>query len=250
MIGSVHFSNEELTAYLDDEIGPAERRRINAALEVNTNLKVQLDSLKIDRAMLKADFDDLMQSAPRYNVNHVTTIEVVQIPTDNRLKFAVVGALCAMMAWVAATGLFRAPPITWQEKAAIYHSLYVNRTISDVVTNPASAQVELERATKALGKDIFLANLNRIPEFEYKRSQILGFEGRPLLQVAFLSRIGSPIVLCIMRGDIVAAKGIKTDVIQGMAAATWSKGAYEYLLIGGSDKELIARAANTFAAVL
>jgi hypothetical protein len=92
--------------------------------------------------------------------------------------------------------------------------------------------------------------LKRVAEFEYKRSQILGFEGRPLMQVAYLSRVGSPVVLCIMRSDATAALGVKTDVMQGMAAATWRKGNYEYLLIGGHDKALIERAANTFAAAL
>jgi anti-sigma factor RsiW len=250
MTESVYFSNEELTAYLDDEIAPDVRRRIGSALDNNANLKVQLESLRVDRATLKTAFEGLLRSAPPYSVKHVAAIKVVQIPTNNRMKFAVVATLCAMVGWVAATGLFRAAPVTWQEKAAIYHSLYVNGTISSVIADTVDTQVELERVTSALGKNILLENLKRVPEFEYKRSQILGFEGRPLMQVAFLSRMGSPVVLCIMRSNTSTTKAVKTDVMQGMAAATWSSGTYEYLLVGGIDKDLIARAANTFATAL
>jgi anti-sigma factor RsiW len=250
MTESFHYSSEELTAYLDDEVSPDVRRRIGSALDVNANLRIQLESLTLDRATLKTAFEGLLQSAPSYRVTHVTPVKPMPIPTDNRVKFAVVAALCAMMGWVAATGIFPTTPTTWQQKAAVYHSLYVNGTINSLVFNPENMKLELARVTMALGKPILLENLQRVPEFEYKRAQILGFEGRPLMQVAFLSRLGAPVVLCIMRSDTSSTKGVKSDVMQGMAAATWSRGAYEYLLIGGSDKDLIARAANTFAATL
>jgi anti-sigma factor RsiW len=253
MTDSFHYSSEELTAYLDDEVSPDVRRRIGSALDVNANLRIQLESLTLDRATLKTAFEGLLQFAPSYRVTHVTPItpiKLMPVPTDNRVKFAVVAALCAMIGWVAATGLFPTTPTTWQQKAAVYHSLYVNGTINSVFVDTANMEVELERVTTALGKPIFLESLRRIPEFEYKRAQILGFEGRPLMQIAFLSRLGAPVVLCIMRSDTSSTKGVESDVMQGMAAATWSRGPYEYLLIGGSDKDLIARAANTFAATL
>jgi anti-sigma factor RsiW len=245
-----NFSNEDLTAYLDGEISPEVRRRIGSALTSDGNLRIRLETLTLDRATLKTAFEGLLQAAPAYPLKPAVTVKALPAPASNRLMFAAVAALCAVIGWGAATGLRQTTPPSWQEKAAIYHSLYVNGTITNINTDAANIQAELARVTTALGKDISLADLKRVAEFEYKRSQILGFEGRPLMQVAYLSRVGSPVVLCIMRSDATAALGVKTDVMQGMAAATWRKGTYEYLLIGGHDKALIERAANTFAAAL
>jgi anti-sigma factor RsiW len=245
-----HFSKEILTAFLDGEVTPDVRRRIGAELFTNANLSAQLEALSLDRSQLKTDFEGLLQSAPPYSVKHAAAMKAVPDPTANRIRFACVAAVCALLGWGAATELYRPTLATWQERAAVYHSLYVNSTLNNVVTNPAKMKVEFEQVTTTLGKNILLENLQRVPEFEYKRSQILGFQGRDLMQIAFLSNDGSPVVLCIMRSDTNTTRDIKTDDMQGMAAATWSKGAYEYLLIGGSDRNLIARAANTFAAIL
>ena len=37
---------------------------------------------------------------------------------------------------------------------------------------------------------------------------------------------------------------------QGMSSASWAKGGYEYMLIGGRDDTLIAQAAKDFAGAL
>jgi anti-sigma factor RsiW len=243
------FSNEELTAYLDGEASPEMVRSIDVALGTNDKLKMQLESLSLNRAALKSAFEGLLQAAPPYPIEHKVAGNDEPL-ASNRLKFAAVAALFAVMGWAGAYGLFQSKAATWQQQAAIYHSLYVNATLTHVDSSANDMQAELARVTAAVGKDISLADLQRVSEFEYKRTQILGFDGRPLMQVSYLSRLGTPVVLCILRSKAALTSDVKTETMQGMAAATWSKGSFEYLLIGGNDRDLIERAAKTFAAVL
>jgi anti-sigma factor RsiW len=243
------FSNEELTAYLDGEAPSEVARRIDLALGTNAKLKIQLESLSLDRAALKSAFEGLLQAAPQYPIEHQAAANVAPA-SSNLLKYAAVAALFAVMGWAGAYGLFQSKAATWQQQAAIYHSLYVNATLTNVNPSAIDMETELARVTAAVGKDISLDDLKRVSEFEYKRTQILGFDGRPLMQVSYLSRLGTPVVLCILRSKATLTSDVKTETMQGMAAATWSKGAFEYLLIGGNDRDLIERAAKTFAAVL
>lgn len=80
--------------------------------------------------------------------------------------------------------------------------------------------------------------------------QTLGFEGRPLMQLTFLSKFGDPIALCIIRSRNTETQGIVVNEMRGMLAASWSKDGYEYLLIGGRDEALIRNAASEFAKTL
>jgi anti-sigma factor RsiW len=243
------FSNEELTAYLDGEASPEMARSIDVALGTNDKLKIQLESLSLDRAALKSAFEGLLQAAPPYPIEHQAVANTGSA-SGNLFKLAAVAALFAVMGWAGAYGLLQGKSATWQQQAAVYHSLYVNATLNHVDSSAHDMQAELARVTAAVGKDVSLADLKRVSEFEYKRTQILGFDGRPLMQVSYLSSVGSPVVLCILRNTAATNSTVKIETMQGMAAATWSKGSFEYLLIGGGDRDLIERAAKTFAAVL
>ena len=96
----------------------------------------------------------------------------------------------------------------------------------------------------AIGKSIDLSTLKQIEGLDYKRVQILGFDGQPLAQLTFLSKVGAPVALCIIRKQGDGNTDIHLAELQGMSAASWSRDGYDYLLIGGSDAALIAATAG------
>jgi hypothetical protein len=139
---------------------------------------------------------------------------------------------------------------TWQDAAATYHALYVTETLTDVAETASQAGIRLQGNAARLGQTIAPGHIDVVSGLTLKRSQLLGFEGRPLLQIAYLSENGAPVALCIMKSENAKPSNVRTATLQGMASARWAKDGFEYLLIGGADKEAIETAARTFATLL
>jgi hypothetical protein len=97
-----------------------------------------------------------------------------------------------------------------------------------------------------LGLAIEQDRIANVAGLALKRSQILGFEGQQILQIAYLSNQGTPIALCIKKGNSEADSNITSATMKGMASAVWTKGGYEYLLIGGTELAGIDAAARAF----
>lgn len=89
-----------------------------------------------------------------------------------------------------------------------------------------------------------------VEQLDYKRAQILSFEGRPLIQLAFLSKVGAPVALCILQSYDGQESSPGFSEMRGMSSASWSKDGYEYLLIGGNDNSLIKQVAERYSAQL
>ena len=98
-----------------------------------------------------------------------------------------------------------------------------------------------------MGKQLNLNLVSDVDRLDYKRAQVLGFEGQPIVHLAFLSKIGAPVALCIKRVGHPSKSAVHTTEMRGMSAVTWSKGNYEFLLVGGRDAELLTKAATKFA---
>ena len=78
-----------------------------------------------------------------------------------------------------------------------------------------------------------------------KRAQVLGFRGKPLVQIAYLRNDGTPVALCIIPAG-PDAKGVSMGAAEGLDVARWNTPGYGFLLIGGQDGEPLAREAETF----
>ncbi|CAN0575828.1 unnamed protein product, partial [Ectocarpus sp. 12 AP-2014] len=117
---------------------------------------------------------------------------------------------------------------------------YVNGTLADFNTTQAEIDAALLHLGTVVGRDLTAAPLDTV--LEYKRGQVLGYQGQPLIQLAYLSPLGDPVALCLIRTE-----GADTDVemtaLEGLAAAKWQRDGVAYLLIGGTDTGLIKEAA-------
>lgn len=238
------FTDEELVAYLDGEHDFAPVDDIEQLLVDDPSLRKRLDRLKVDGDAIKDSFDHVRP------INRRAPI-LPHIQSSGLRMQAV--AMIACLALIIGGGLgFGARggasgPQGWKEYVAAYQALYINATLASVEISPDIQRLELKRISAAIGKDISLESLSVSPEISYKRAQILGFEGRPLAQLAFLSSTGAPLALCIIRmgGDEAETQFGK---MEDMSTASWSQGEYEYLLIGGDDPQFIKRLAEQFIA--
>jgi anti-sigma factor RsiW len=250
MSGLGTFTDEDLTAFLDGELDPERLRAITGALSNDKSLRARVDTLSIPTGDIKAAFETLTLGAPPYPSS-------LENHGPQRRGFggylpalAATAVLCLATGWFAASLYLRDMSAGWQQSVATYHALYVNSTLADVNQTPAAAAAELTRVSGIIGKPIALNAVMASQTLDYKRAQVLGFEGRPLIQLAFLSKTGIPVALCIIKDGKSDNSGVKTGLLRGMATASWSKGEYDYLLIGGAAPTVISEAAALFSARL
>ena len=244
------FSDEELTAYLDGEVESAARAEIERALTQDAQLRARLDALSLDKAPLQEGLDALLTSAPQAPSwdEAEAAFAKPERPARHGWRRTAVAAALALVIGFGSGILFggKSEP-GWHDYVASYHALYSNSTLAYFDQPEALAEAELARVSSAIGKSIELPVLSQPEQFDYKRAQILSFEGRPLIQLAFLTQVGTPIVLCIIQSSDADESAVRLTELEGMSAAIWSKGGYEFILIGGQDEALIADAAALYA---
>lgn len=245
------FTDEQLTAYLDRELDHIPADEIRAALEHDAALKARIEQLSLDTGQIADAFDDLLAKAPE-----MPDLAVDVQTEDSWWRRKVTGLAAAAVIAALAVGwgvgdiTGKHDLETWDQYVAAYHALYVNSTLSDVDQSEQSAIAELARVSQSVGRPVDYSQITDIASLDYKRAQILGFEGRPLMQLTFLSKVGAPIALCIIRSDASREGTIRTQQMQGMSSAHWAKDGYEFLLIGGTDEPLISSVAERLSKAL
>lgn len=235
------FSDEELTAYLDGE-APAElAAAIEAARPGDAALRDRIADLSRFTDGLAPAFDRLLAAAP----------PMPPLP-ERRVRWRVPAALAASLVLGVGLGLAARGLVArqdgWMDYVASYQALYVPATLSGIAETPELRRTRLGELGAILGRD--LTDLPDDTGLSFRRAQLLGFEDRPLVQIAFLSPGGEPVALCIIRLPEGGDDDIRTARREGMAAASWTRDGYGYLLIGGQDDGLIERAARVFDASL
>ncbi|WP_299685392.1 hypothetical protein [uncultured Tateyamaria sp.] len=242
------FTDEELTAFLDGEADDALATAIGEALETDTALGERLASLDIPMAELAEAYNALLDDAPP-----MPALPAAPSAADAAPRFGWgwgIGTFGTGIAAGLAMALFTgfgqpqpAPPPGWAAFVASYQSLYTPETLASVTTTDAERAAQLQTVSAALGLD-----LTSLPDAEgltFKRAQVLGFNGKPLVQLAYQRADGTPVALCIIPAG-PDGKPVSMGAAQGMELARWNTPGYGFLLIGGQDQAPLQTEADTF----
>ena len=232
--------DEDLTAFLDDELDGAAHAAIEAALRQDPLLRQRLDALRLPRDALSSAFDGVAALAPAMP-------DLPQAgPAKMRAFFPISAAMAAcLLIGVLAGNLLSPTPLqrdNWMDYVASYQALYVNETLSGVAQSDAQSTEQLQRLGNVLGRDLSAARSEQALDF--KRAQLLGYEGRQLVQLAYLSPTGEPMALCIIRSEASDDTAITTTILEGMSSAHWTRKGFAFLLIGGNDSAFVAQVAE------
>ncbi len=247
---SIIFSDELLTAFLDGEKEHIPYKEIEVAIATDERLQERLRVLEINKSDISKSMDLLLSNAPT-----APEFKLEMPANDNSYWFrngliAACAASFMLFSGIIGYSISDRQIDSWREYVAAYHYLYITTTLSSVDNPVGTAKAELVRVGDAIGKEIELDNLKKFAGLEYKRAQILGFEGKPLAQLTFLSKMGTPVALCIIRSGSNSEDAISDATLEGMASASWAKNGYEFLIIGGKDETLIDEAAEHFASII
>ena len=244
------FTDEELTAFLDGEADDALATEIGEALEADAALGDRLAALDIPMAALAEAYDALLDDAPPMPA----LPEAAHAPAAaSRYGWGWgIGTFGTGIAAGLALALFTgfgqpqptpAPAPGWAAFVASYQSLYTPETLAAVTTTDAERAAQLQTVSAALGLD--LTSLPDADGLTFKRAQVLGFNGKPLVQLAYQRADGTPVALCIIPAG-PDGKPVSMGAAQGMELARWNTPGFGYLLIGGQDQAPLRSEADTF----
>lgn len=237
-----HYSDEDLTAFLDGEAPRTLARALEADVPTDSRLAARLDALDISKSALRDAFTvDLASAPPMPNLPPAASITSPP-QTSRRWIGTALGFGAGIAAGLAvAVSLDLAAPTApaapasggWLATVATYQMLYTSETLAQAEPG--------DPATLAALSDVInldLSGLAQIDGLEFRRAQRLGFNGKALIQVAYALPDGTPFAICILQST-KAARGAEFKELKGMQAADWTTGQHGILLIGGADKDVL-----------
>jgi anti-sigma factor RsiW len=232
------FTDEDLTAFLDGEADGALSKAIEMALESDPTLETRFEALQVPMTELRSGFDRMLE--------HATEMPQLSAPVASHAATPRWIGWAAAAAVVMAFGLGAfggysidkpAKPLTWMQAAASYQALYVPTTLAIASPDVGEAQAQLASVSQAVGRD--LTKVHSIDGLDFKRAQVLGYNGKPLVQIAYVNDKGEPMALCVIKLAAPAEQKVTTQTMSGLAAASWKADGYAYLLIGGNDQNAV-----------
>ncbi len=263
------FSDEELTAFLDGELAPEAMTRIRAALDRDRALARRIAMLRLDPDTLRGGFAPLLDMAGqrdlgRFLANAAEARDTCGRPERPVRKWqlweragiashAVALIAGAALVWILSSAgsdrsVVPGPGLPgqsadWRMEVAHYQALYVPETLTPIPSDPTRLKEEFSRAGRALGIDLDPDDFTEIGDLRLRRAQVLGFAGMPLVQIAFTLPDGTPVAFCILRRP-GPERQVETDVLLGLAAASWRSPSHGFVVIGGDDPQLMQRIAQ------
>ncbi|OIQ33137.1 MAG: hypothetical protein BM562_01795 [Alphaproteobacteria bacterium MedPE-SWcel] len=237
---SARISDEDLTAYLDGEADEQLSRGIDRALETDPDLQNRIEALMLPMDVLREAFAVDRLAAPEPPVLDLDGPATRQWAAPLRLVASVVLAF-----GVGISGGYLLQPKQaapgWIDVVASYQSLYMTETVEQTTQSPAMANAVLEQFHSRSGVD--LAAVTALEGLDFHRAQVLGFNNKPLMQMAYLGDEGTPFALCVI--NTANADSALTDrMAQGLAATSWTSDGVGYLVIGGQDPSRTRRFAE------
>jgi hypothetical protein len=228
---------------LDGELDKQEAAQIKAAAKSDGAVAARLDALAVPMKLLKLSMNPAVLDAPALPAHLAGAA-----PSPSRGIWVASAIAASFVIGVAVTNFMRPAPNTgWIATIASYQALYVTETLDGATQPSAETAQVLARAQDTFGVD--LSEALSVAGLDFKRAQMLGLNGSPLLQVAYLAEDGTPMALCL-KSVSGPDRGPKTTVMFDMAGVSWVENGIGFLLIGGGDTAKTEALSSGLAAVL
>jgi len=239
------YSDDDIVAYIYKSLDKESLKRFKTQLEHDADLQKRVKNLSEFYDKARADYDNLLIQSPKAPV----------FLEENRKEKSGMGRIAASVAALFMAGLIgynlsylneKPSQNDWVSYVAAYQALYANPTLVHIKRDVAREEKEISRVSTSLGKTFNLESLTGFQKIDYKRAQILSYEGKPLIQFTYLSKLGAPLALCVIKSSAKTDEAPSYSVKEKQSTALWSKGGYDYILIGGRDQNIIKNASEYF----
>jgi anti-sigma factor RsiW len=279
MTNNSHPDDARLIGHLEGRLSVEDREALLAHLSADDTLRVRLDRIERGGPIVAPAFEALKADAPRARLEALLsaaiatdeTRRVLERPRTRALRmprwqpglvaaatalFLLGGVLGAVLSgWIGSDNsemadsqdsemLVRASE-GWRQAVAEYWSLTTADTLAFVPT-PERAAAELRAASAKLGVDLAGAP-GAFPALSFRGAQLFDFQGRPLVQIAYLDPEHGPIAYCVIAKPDKADLPPTTEEIDGFTVVHWASNGQARLLIGRAPAEYLQALARNVA---
>jgi anti-sigma factor RsiW len=262
-------SDQDLVAYLDDELSPQDRARMEASMATDADVAARVLTLARTTIGLRKAFEPLLAEAPVARMlaslgeppSDVQAAPVRAAPMRARAKDGRVSRrwmLAAGIALVALGGLgdhlalSPLPPVTiaadaghWRDIVASYVRLYTPETFANLPADPALRARELATVGGAIGLHLDQATVG-LADLDLKQAQILRYDQTPLAEIDYLDPRFGPMALCIIPSNRPPAAP-QSEIRRGLNVSFWNDGHHGFMVIGAASATDLGATAKTFA---
>ncbi|MBC8997546.1 transcriptional regulator [Pseudomonas sp. N40(2020)] len=240
-------SDEQLVAYLDDELDPDYRRRLDNAIADDPLLNLRAQWLSRSSLPFKNAYDELAQQAPLDRLQaRLDAIPSPQKPGLSRRWFIGATAATLVAGGVLADRLLLGwqaqQSHNWRGLVGDYMALYVPQTLEHLPTDDVTQRAQLRSVDARLGLNLSAAAL-KLPGAEFKRAQMLEYDGVPIAQIVYLDAKHGPLALCVRRSNS-GSQPLAHERRQGMNVVYWTEREHAWMLIGHDTAAGLEEKAN------
>ncbi|CAI8703215.1 Transcriptional regulator [Pseudomonas sp. IT-P74] len=228
-------SDEQLVAYLDNHLDTEQRARIDAAISADPMLGLRLQWLDRGSLPFKAAYDELTRQAPvdRLQAMLATLPSPARPGLSRRWFLAAAAGLLAggvladrlFLGWQASRQTHN-----WRGLVADYMALYVPETLDHLPGDEAAQRAQLRTIDARLGLNLAPAKLS-LPRAEFKRAQILEYDGAPIAQITYLDPVHGPMALCVTRSNS-GSRHFAREQRRELNIVYWADMEHAWMLIG------------------
>lgn len=240
-------SDEQLVAYLDDELAAEQRQQIDSAIADDPLLSLRVQWLRRSSLPFRKAYDELAQQAPLDRLQ--ARLDAVPSPERPGLsrRWFIGGAAAVLVAGGALADRlvlgWQAPQAhNWRALVGDYMALYVPQTLEHLPTDEAAHRAQLRTVDARLGLNLSPAGL-KLPGAELKRAQMLEYDGVPIAQIVYLDARHGPLALCVTRSNS-GSRPLAHERRHQMNVVYWTESEHAWMLIGhnpATDLENLAK---------
>ena len=118
----------------------------------------------------------------------------------------------------------------WRSAVIEYMDLYTNETFAFPTPDAQTQGVELARSARGSARRSTPATV-ALPGLDFKVAFILGYDGAPLAEIAYVDPSSEPVLFCILKKDGADAP-LRLERRGDYALATWARAGRKFLVIG------------------
>lgn len=235
----------QLRAYVDGELSPEERAKVEFAVAHSDTLKKQLDAMKASCLPYRTAFDaQLLPAIPAHLQKQLDAMSAVAQsappPGSNVVRprrwflgsmGVGVGIAASFAAGFAARPFWFSPEQSdWVKAVASYQALYVRDTVGKVQDTPERTRQIIDSFQRQTNTKLVVPDLGDAG-LEFRRIQRLGFGNQPLMQMAYLPADGKPGALCVLPSTSKGDGNANGQILEGLSVVTWSRDSLAYVLV-------------------
>lgn len=254
-------SDEMLVAFIDGELSVSESAGVEQWIARDATTAERFDLLARSNLPYAEAFAPLLDAAPQHLDGMLAALPSPKAaPTrlSGMGRRGFLGAAAACL--IAGIAIDRASLVVerqlkkpdegeeWRAVVAAYIELYTPDTLSALSTDRALQTAQLDTVGSKLGMTL-TPEAVALPGADFRRAQLLQYDGQPLAQLAYLDREDGPIALCFVRSDRGAAK-MQTERRHGMNVLYWASREHAFMLIGYAPVDRLEVAWNDVKARL